>query len=219
MHLDAVSSEIFCQSSAAAVGFSRRAEVYEPWVDWEPSQISHHGTPCCEIARRWLCDADFSFLNGGSLATGPRWLSQKFKWGASRYPIHWCEAVRRDTLDCGVLSAFAHEVLRSRGIRRFRTQFVQQFSELAGEQWATSWADSGASLDWIGRGHIYHEGNAVAVSENEIKIWDASAGWWVDSRTTAGYGSTRALKITCDKIQIFKWGEHLITANEWTTLA
>ena len=49
-------------------------DLFAPWVDWEPSQISHHARICCEIAREWIVATDFSSLNGGSVRSGPRWL-------------------------------------------------------------------------------------------------------------------------------------------------
>ena len=112
-------------------GSAKSKEVFAAWEDWVPSRISHHGRICCEVARRWISDADFSSLSGGDLLTGPHWLRNKFKWGPSGYPIHWCDAVRRETLDCGVLAALAHEVFSVRGVQSFRAQFVQRFSEVA----------------------------------------------------------------------------------------
>ena len=58
------------------------------------SYISHHGAPCCDIAREWITGMDFSQLNAGHPLTGPRWLRKHFKWGPSKWPMHWCEAVQ-----------------------------------------------------------------------------------------------------------------------------
>lgn len=207
-------------------------EVFEKWKDWHPSQISHHGRMCCEIAREWITSTDFSELVGGSVLTGPRWLRQRFNWGASSFPIFWCEAVRKNTLDCGALAALAHEVFSVRGVKSFRAQLVQRFSQVATAQWSCSWSANGDSeLRWIDRDLIYHEGCAVLVgngkgnssgSSGEIKVWDASAGWWVDPKSGDGYGSLLAIRLTAtgaDASRKFKWGTHLMTANAWEKMS
>src|SRR5437868_11913281 len=130
MYLDAVKK--VRETNVIEVDFPLKArDVFEKWKDWHPSQISHHGTLCCEIAREWINSTDFSELGGGSVFTGPRWLRQKFNWGASAYPIFWCEAARKETLDCGALAALAHEVFTVRGVKSFRVQLIQRFSEVA----------------------------------------------------------------------------------------
>lgn len=194
------------------------AEVFEKWREWHPSQISHHGQMCCEIAREWITATDFSELGGGSIYAGPRWLRQRFNWGASSFPIYWCEAVRRHTLDCGALAALAHEVFSVRGVRSYRVQLVQRFSQVATTQWSCSWSDGDATeLRWIDRDLIYHEGCAIAVGdEGEIKVWDASAGWWVDPKASDGYGSLIAIRLSANNAPApFIWGNHRIAANQW----
>lgn len=195
----------------------RTIEVFEKWADWHPSQISHHGQMCCEIAREWITATDFSALGGGSVYAGPRWLRQKFNWGASAFPIYWCEAVRRKTLDCGALAALAHEVFTVRGVRSFRVQLVQRFSQVATNQWSCSWRDDGdAQLRWIDKDLIYHEGCAIAVGDQEIKVWDASAGWWVDPKAGDGYGSLLAIRVSTISAQTqFVWGNRRIAVNHW----
>jgi|SRR5215213_7555262 len=192
-------------------------EVFEKWREWHPSQISHHGRMCCEIAREWITATDYSEIGGGSIYAGPRWLRQKFNWGASAFPIYWCEAVRRDTLDCGALAALAHEVFTVRGVKSYRVQLVQRFSQVATNQWSRSWSDGDdTELRWIDRDLIYHEGCAIAVGKGEIKVWDASAGWWVDPKTGDGYGSLVAIRLSAINAPTsFVWGDRRITANHW----
>src|SRR3954469_6790410 len=179
MYLDAVNQTPdiefpdFIVSSAEG-----RSEVFTTWQDWVPSQISHHGEICCEIAREWVAAADFSFLHGSDLFTGPRWLRNTFKWVPSGYPIYWCEAVRRKVLDCGALAALAHEGFAVRGVRGFRARLVQRFSTAAPAPWSCNWSAAGTSIGWIKDDLIYHEGCAIEIGDEEIKVWDASAGWW-----------------------------------------
>lgn len=223
MYLDAVSNiSININGSAKTAKTGGKKASFENWKDWQPSQISHHGAICCEIAREWITATDFSSLNGDGIFTGPRWLRQRFNWGASRFPIHWCEAVRRDTLDCGALAALAHEVFTVRGVRCSRVQFVQKFSDLATSQWTNSWSVDCEPLAWIKDDLIYHEGCAIETGGKNIKVWDASAGWWVDSKPADGYGALLAIRLSDFHFQAgesFKWGEHIIKADEWMEIS
>jgi hypothetical protein len=221
MYLDAVSRtkevEII---ETNGHGFGQPEEVYEKWKHWEPSQISHHGTICCEIAREWITATDFSELSGGCFFTGPRWLREKFNWGASSFPIYWCEAVRKKTLDCGALAALAHEVFTVRGVETLRAQLVQRFSMVATDQWSCSWSENGdTELRWIDHDLIYHEGCAIVTGDKEIKVWDASAGWWVDPKAGNGYGSLLAIRISDVTKSNFKWGSKSIPVNRWVKIS
>lgn len=222
MFLDAASK--ITETNIVEINNLRKtSEVFEKWKHWRPSQISHHGEMCCEIAREWITATDFSELSGGNYFTGPRWLRQKFNWGASSFPIFWCEAVRKKTLDCGALAALAHEVFTARGVRSFRVQLIQKFSEVATNQWSSSWRDEGdAQLRWIDNDLIYHEGCAILVREREIKVWDASAGWWIDSKPGSGYGALLAIRLSASKTRAnkaFNWGKHHILPNHWQKIS
>jgi hypothetical protein len=200
-------------------GFHKSAEVYEKWKDWHASEISHHGGMCCEIAREWITSTDFSERGGASIYTGPRWLRQKFYWGASSFPIFWCEAVRKKTLDCGALAALAAEIFIARGVKTFRVQMVQRYSEASTSQWSNSWNDTDEQLRWMNDDLIYHEGCAIVTGDGEIKIWDASAGWWVDPRSKDGYGALLAIRLSAFNLPAditFTWGQHHFNALQWT---
>ena len=193
--------------------------VFKKWKDWPPSQISHHGRICCEIAREWVTATDYSSLNGGHIMSGPRWLRHRFQWGPSSYPLFWCEAVRKNTLDCGALAALAHEVFTIRGVRAYRVQLVQRYSRVATEQWSNSWAGDGVPTQWLNKDLIYHEGCAAAVNDNEIKVWDASAGSWIDPKASDGYGALLALKVNAGSdAGALTWGKFILEPNTWRTL-
>jgi hypothetical protein len=215
MYLDAVSRIDF---EPAVNNFHKATEVFEKWKDWRASEISHHGKSCCAIAREWIVATDFSQLGGTSLLTGPRWLREKFNWGASSFPIFWCEAVRREKLDCGALAALAHEVFSARGVESFRVQMVQRFSEIATTQWSSSWSN-GEQLRWTDKDLIYHEGCAIKAGGGaEIKVWDASAGWWVDAKAQDGYGALLAIRVAANEEKDLEWGNYRIKADRWTKL-
>jgi hypothetical protein len=193
-------------------------EVFEQWKEWRPAQISHHGRICCEYVREWVGNTDFSALNGGKLEAGPRWIRQRFEWGPGKYPIYWCEILKRSKLDCGVHATLAHEAFTRRGIKAFRTQLVQEFSPCATAQWRSGCDKNDTAPTWIGDDVIYHEGCSVVGSGGRLKLWDSSAGWWIDPNTVTGYGSLRAVRIVATHAETFQWGNHLLQTNEWTSL-
>lgn len=192
----------------------------DQWEHFPASRIAHHGQACCELARDWMLGMDFSQLNGGNTLTGPRWLRQKFKWGPSRWPMHWCEAVREKTLDCGALAALSHELFLARGVRSFPVQFVLEFNDVSAQHWQATWSRQNTCSHWIGDGLIYHEGCAVAVGEkNAIKVWDATATWWVNPKQFGGYAGVLAVRIFAEaQAAPFTWGAHSLPANTWHKL-
>ena len=190
----------------------------EKWQNSPPSVISHHGRACCDVAREWVLSMDYSQLNGGSPLTGPRWIRQKFKWGPSSWPIHWCEAVQQKTLDCGALAALAHEAFVARGVTSFPAQLIEGFGESATRHWYATWGSEECSVNWIHDDLIYHEGCAVVVRDDEIKLWDATASWWINPKQFGGYGALLAVKVwdlgTAPRTGL-NWGACQIVANEW----
>jgi hypothetical protein len=189
------------------------------WQHFPFSCFSHHGEACCEIAREWIVANDYAQLNGSDLLTGPRWLRQRYEWGPSAWPMHWCEVVERKVIDCGAHAALAHEAFAARGVTAFRAQFVQRYSPDATAQWRKKWGDEQVSEHWLDGDIIYHEGNALLVGDDEVKLWDASAGWWINPRQAGGYGSLAAVRIFAEGQwgggDGFRWGEHRIKPNEW----
>ena len=195
---------------------------WQRWQNLPPSVISHHGAHCCESARQWMLAMDFSQLKGAAAVIGPRWLRQKFKWGPSPWPLHWCEVVRRKTIDCGALAALSHQLFLGRGVSSYPAQFILEFSEASEQQWLANWSCNGDGLHWIHDGLIYHEGCAVAVSGREIKFWDATASWWIDPKQFPGYGALLALRVFDESAvagQDFSWGDHRIIPNQWQAIA
>jgi hypothetical protein len=210
MYLDAVS-----QQSVYNEKYGANPPAFDKWRDFPVSRISHHGRRCCELAREWIFAMDYSQLNGAGILTGPRWLRQRFTWGPTSWQIHWCEAVRKKHLDCGVFASIATEIFRLRGARSFPVQLVQRFSPEATSQWQQRWDDEEVSTHWIGENLIYHEGSAVVVENSEIKIWDPSASWWIGPNQFNGYGSSVALRVNAGPDAVYTWGPHRVHSNEW----
>ncbi|HEY9405610.1 MAG TPA: hypothetical protein VIQ24_23370 [Pyrinomonadaceae bacterium] len=198
--------------------FADTSAAMQKWQHFPASTISHHGGQCCQLAREWIISTDYSQLNAGDPLTGPRWLRQKYTWGPSTWPIYWCEAVERKTLDCGVLAALTQEVFAARGVKSYHAQFIQQYSEDATRQWSERWINGDASVHWIKEDLIYHEGCAVLVRDNEVRLWDPSAGWWVNPKQSGGYGGLLALRIFATQVSPsteFIWGKQRIIPNQW----
>jgi hypothetical protein len=218
-------------TEVCAADFADLDAAIARWRDFPASNISHHGADCCEVARQWVLAMDYSQLAGGNPLSGPRWLRQKHTWGPSCWPMHWCEAVKQETLDCGALAALSHEVFKARGVESYPVQLIQQYTEHATGQWHKRWSSHGDELDvdasdarrpslhWIAGSLIYHEGVAVVLRDDEIKIWDSSAGWWVNPKQSGGYGAALVVRIVAqhggDAPRSFRWGIHRIATNEW----
>jgi hypothetical protein len=203
--------------------FVDASAVMEKWRHFPASVISHHGEACCRIAREWILSMDYSLLNAGNPLTGPRWLRSKYAWGPSRWPIHWCEAAREKTLDCGALAALAHEIFTARGVKSFPVQLIQQYSETAARQWYKGWGGGAeTAVNWIEEDLIYHEGCAVITRDREIKIWDPTASWWVNPKQFGGYGGVLVLRIFDEQQSApggFNWGAHRLLPNQWQKIA
>ena len=201
--------------------FVDASAAMEKWQHFPTSVISHHGKACCRIAREWFLAMDYSLLNAGNPLTGPRWLRHKYKWGPSAWPIHWCEAVGQKTLDCGALAALAHEIFINRGVTSFPVQLIHQYSEDAARQWYAGWHGNEGSVHWIKEDLIYHEGCAVVVRDNEIKVWDSTASWWINPKQFGGYGGVVVLRVFAGSAghngssAALSWGTHRIVPNQW----
>lgn len=188
------------------------------WEHFPASAILHHGKLCCRLAREWIFSTDYAQLNGENPLTGPRWLRQKYKWGPSKWPLSWCEAVELKTLDCGALAAISHEIFTARGVQSYAAQFVQRYSEASARHWQKKWDGDEIPTHWIGEDFIYHEGCAVLVRDNQIKFWDSTAGWWINPMQAGGYGSLLALRVFAPHLDApadFNWGTRRIVPNQW----
>jgi hypothetical protein len=211
-----------CRATAARQEEMVTGQASDKWEHFPPSFIVHHGQACCRIAREWIFSTDYAQLNGEHPLTGPRWLRQKFAWGPSSWPLSWCAAVECKTLDCGALAAITREIYTTRGVTSYAAQLVQRYSETSSRHWQKNWDGKEIDAHWINGEVIYHEGCAVVTGDNDIRIWDSTASWWVNPKQQAGYGGLLFVRIIAPGADVsnnFHWGPHRIKPDRWQKIA
>ena len=201
------------------------SEAMAYWKAQSPSYLSHHRARCCEIAKAWFTALDYSFdsLQGpAGMIAGPRWILDRFAWGPSPWPLHWCEAVESLRLDCGALSAFAREIYLQRNVTAAPAQFIQRYSKQAVASWRSQWASGLDHFDWLAQDHIYHEAVAVFYDGAGVRIWDPSNGRWIAHDHTKGYGSTVEIKVTPPSPAldgaVTRWGDRTLRLGAWNNI-
>lgn len=188
------------------------------WRHRAPSVLLHHGKACCAVAREWTFATDYLQLNGEHELTAPRWLRARYKWGPSKWPLSWCEAVEKKTLDCGALSAMACAIFTARGITAYPAQLIQNYGEQSAQHWSANWNAEDAPADWVNDGLAYHEACAVVIAGNDVKIWDPTASCWVGPPQFSGYSSVSAVRVLAGPLpseSTLNWAGNEIQCNEW----
>ena len=212
-------AEVEDLEAAEAAALELRGAI-EYWADCPPSEISHHGRACCDTALQWLTMMDYSQLKAGDPLTGPRWIRARYKWGPTLWPLYWCEALQAKTLDCGALATLSRQAFVGRGLECHTAQLIQRYSQNDCAHWTTNWNRDGAHTLWIRGELVYHEGCAVVKGEDEVRIWDPTAGWWVTPKQFAGYGEVLAVRfVTSSRASSpLTWGPHTLSPNRWQRL-
>lgn len=195
------------------------------WHDKAPSTIQHHGADCCEHARHWFYAMDASARAMSPSGSGPVWIRQRYEWGPSRWPLHWCEIVEASSLDCGAHAALAFEALNRRGDTCLPVQLIQSFSNSDCGHWGESWASENLPADWILDGLVYHEGCAQFIGSDRVRVWDATDSLWIEPQQRQGYGSTLAIRICAAgaepvpvALQSIEWDGVPIGVGQWISL-
>lgn len=199
-------------------GTSALDATLDKWEVFPPSLIDDHGHRCCNIAKRWFFAMDRSQRSGEDLLLGPRWIRARYSWGPTRWPLHWCEAMDKRSLDCGALAALALAAYQERGVRSYTAQLVQRYSKHDTQNWLRNWEGGNASVSWINDDLVYHEACAVVSTPHEIRLWDPTAGWWVNPKQFAGYGAVLAVRLVvpdATHAAYFSWGDHHLPLNRW----
>jgi hypothetical protein len=214
-------AEVEGLSEGLESGSSALRAAIEEWQEFPASDLADHAAPCCAIAREWLAATDCSHMPHTEPLTGPRWLRQRVTWGPSIWPLYWCEAVEAKTLDCGALAALARQVFQSRGVSCHTAQFIQKYTKGDGQHWYRTWQRKQAEVHWIQDDLVYHEACAVVVRDNQIRIWDPTASWWVEPRQREGYSAVLATRILSPQTNLphhFDWDGNRLIPNQWQPL-
>lgn len=132
------------------------------------SRLTRHAAPCCVIAEAWFRATARSAIR--RFGDEPRWITERWNWGPTVWPIAWCEAIKADALDCGALADLAAVAFEETGREVMRVQLIQDASTEECEQWATRWATTPAAPKWIWGRLVYHE-KAWAPAAGDPAVW------------------------------------------------
>jgi len=177
------------------------------------SFLASHGAPCCDIARAWFETMARSMPPGDAIVA---WIPKRWQWGPHTWPLNWCEAVARDTLDCGALAALAHAAATATGQQTWRVQLVEQFDVSATQNWRVAWNRAGANCDWLHGPYAYHEVIATE-GDGEFSLWDPTDCRRIDSTPRRGYASIAALRVleAPEPIRPIRWRSRRLEPGIW----
>jgi len=193
------------------------AIALDRWRHRSPSSLSDHAGPCCTAARAWF---GAMALSRPPCEGEPVWVSRRHRWGPSPWPLFWCEAVTRETLDCGALAALALEAFRVRGVPVFHVQLVERVPAEWIAQWNAAWEASRCPADWIREELAYHEACGV-LQGRQLSVWDPTDASWrkPDVTGSAGIVAVRSLEPEGLRLpQTLIWSGLELKVGEWLVL-
>lgn len=184
-----------------------------------PRLLEHTGRACCASARHWLVAfnraMDFAITNK-STHSGPGWLKQRYAWGPSPWPLHWCEAVRRPVIDCGVFRELALEIFKSKGLEAYPAQVLRYQQAASTAHWQKKWSTMPDAFPWASEDFVYHEVVAVMSDDGACEIYDPTEGIWIDPDQNLGHNGHFAVRV--ESTRQLQW-RHVSTGGfRWTRL-
>lgn len=186
-------------------------------ADRPASMLASHEARCCQVAQGWIRAMARSLTHD---AIGPSWVTARWCWGPGRWPLAWCEAVRRTELDCGALAHLAEVALQEAGQTVIRVQLVELHTAEQCEQWAVRWQSVPEAPQWIWGNLVYHEAVGVLAGA-ELRLWDPTDGRW---RGPAGEaGKLRAIRLVRtsegpEPPDSLNWTGRTLPIGRWTPL-
>jgi hypothetical protein len=194
------------------------------WIEHPSSSIVMHDAQCCERARTWFLawarSMEIRTLSRFRIAA-PSWLSQRFKWGPSLWPISWCEVVRTKVIDCGVFAALAREIFTAQGHLAHPAQALISYNSVCTHHWQDLWMrgirdlrkKGGEIFPWIGSEVVYHELVLLELDDGRARVYDSTWGHWYEPQPWTGFGSLLALRTECPRL--LHWGGKSLSCGEW----
>jgi hypothetical protein len=131
--------------------------------------------------------------------------------------VAWCEAVKAETIDCGVFGAFALELFRAKGIEAYPGQLLRGCAEERISHWRRKWDAIPTAFNWIGTRVVYHEVSVVRTEADQARIYDPTEGFWLEPGTQSGHHGHLAVRAEIP--MTLKWGEHELVNGRWTATA
>ena len=185
------------------------------WADQPISVLGFHQGGCCESARAWFLGMGRSY-HLQRADRGPwgsvRWLADKFKWGPTAWPAHWCEIAGRREIDCGAFSAVAREILGEIGCVAVGGQVVQTFTGQDCTHWLKRWEAKAPDARWLGEGIAYHEVCGIVCGER-LQLFDPTHGTCIEPGFSTGYGAVIAVRHHAQAT--LQWGELRLPGSRW----
>jgi hypothetical protein len=179
----------------------------------EPTEIGDHRADCCVLARAWLQCLDSTFHRARARSAPPAWIAQRWRWGATSGPVHWCEIPQAGALDCGTSAALARELWsrRCEGIRA-----VQLVEQLAAHRAATCDRDE-LRPDPRWGVLAYHE--AIGREQRgRLEIWDCADCAWRRPAIHGTAGAMRGVRVDGARAAVLCWGEQRVARGAWNRL-
>lgn len=228
-----------------------REEHFVDWIEHPTSDIVHHEAQCCEDARAWFM-AYARSMEIGNFAQyqlrAPTWLSQRFVWGPSEWPISWCQLVKKHVVDCGVFAVLAREIFRAQGHQAHPAQVLLTYNPSCTGHWRDLWqkgeerrkkrlekeqraksgkelVSSGGNLESTKQGKIFPWiGTDIVYHETcVVEMSDGSAKLY-DATWGNWYeplrrdGYASIIAFRTDCPRLLRWGDRNISCGEWIIL-
>ncbi len=191
--------------------------VHETWAHKQYSEISHHGKECCATALSWFLATDRSLRPHPS--SMPVWIRERWEWGPSNWPIHWCELGEAEDLDCGALAALSRHALLARGALVLPCQLVLEYPAEVIAHWREGWDAADLTPDWAGERQVYHETVGV-VQDGKVRIWDPTENNWAPSEGSLYEGRPMQIKVSRDSVgselSSVLWGKRRLPLDRWS---
>ncbi len=196
-------------------------EALARWGDRAASSFGSHPQRCCEVARAWFRAMALSAGASRTARLETTWISIRYPWGPSPWPLHWCKAVRSRELDCGAHTALAREAFALGGVPTSSVHLVQRIPPRTASHWQARWTRAGQPADWIAEDVVWHEACGV-LEGDELVVWDSARAGWVTPGSGDGY-QVVAVRL-CDPGDLrwprkVRWGPAGLEIGRWTILA